>query len=125
MTLLFDENFPQYLPEALRLFGIEAEHTLDRLPASTSDVEVFTFLRAKGWAWVTHDKGVKRKKHERAAILEAGVGAFVLTGSVRRSAVEILRFILDVLDEMQDYAQRTSPPFIYGISDRGKFERLR
>jgi hypothetical protein len=125
LTLLFDESFPHYLPEALRLFGIAAEHTLDQLPPSTPDVEMFAFLRDKAWAWVTHEPDVKRKKHERAAILEAGVGAFVLTGSVKRSAIEMLRFVLDVLDEMQEHARRTPPPFIYGVSDRGKFERLR
>jgi predicted nuclease of predicted toxin-antitoxin system len=125
LTLLFDENFPPELPEALRLFGVSAVHTLDRLPAGTEDLTVFAFLREHGWYWVTHDKGVKRKKHEQEAVIREGVGVFYLTGRVQRSDIQMLRFVLEHLDDMHHVIARVRPPFIYGISDRGKFERLK
>lgn len=124
MKLFFDENFPPYLPEALRLFGFDAIHALEEHEAGTTDVELFAELGDKGWIWVSHDKGAKRKPHERRALIAAGLGAFIFTGRSKRTAVQMMIFVLSHIDEMIDLATRVRKPFIYGLSDRGKFERL-
>ena len=124
MTLFFDENFPQYLPEALRLFRYNARHVLDNHSPGVDDTTLFAELGQRGWIWVSHDKGVKRKPHERRAMMDAGIGAFIFTGRVRRSPPQMMIFVLEHIDEMLDLAQRTKLPFIFGISDRGKFEVL-
>jgi predicted nuclease of predicted toxin-antitoxin system len=125
LTLLFDENFPPYLPKALRLFGVEAQHCKEQGLEGEDDTVIFQFLRQRGWIWVTHDKGVKRKKHEREAFIQAGIGAFVYTGSVQRSAKEMMVFTLQIVDELESIILSTRPPFVYAITDRKKFERLR
>lgn len=124
MTLCFDENFPPYLPEALRLFKYDAWHVLEHFKSGTSDVDVFAALGAKNWFWVSHDKGVKRKPHERRAMEAAGIGAFIFTGRARRNAPGMMIFVLQHIDEILEYCNRTARPFVIGISDRAKFERL-
>jgi PIN like domain len=123
-TLLFDENFPQSIPRALREFDYAAQHTLEHLAKGTPDEAVFKFLRERGWFWVSHDRRVKRNPHQRAALLTADIGAFILTGSVQRTAREMMTFMLECIDEIILRAARVNRPFIIGVSDRLKFDRL-
>jgi hypothetical protein len=123
-TLLFDENIPQSVPRALREFDYSAQHALEHLPQGTADEAVFVFLHERGWFWVSHDKRVKRNPQQRAALLAADVGAFILTGSVQRTAKEMMAFMLGSIDEMMAQAVRLHRPFIVGVTDRGKFNRL-
>jgi len=124
LRLFFDENFPPYLPEALRLFGFDAGHVLEDHDPGTNDVDLFEELGRQGWIWISHDKGAKRKPHERRALMAAGVGAFIFTGRSKRTAVQMMIFVLSYIDEMLELAERTRKAFIYGLSDRGRFERL-
>ncbi|MFL5576682.1 MAG: hypothetical protein ACJ79S_12015 [Gemmatimonadaceae bacterium] len=54
----------------------------------------------------------------------AGVGAFILTGRVEHSPDEMLVLLVKALPKMRYYAERVPRPFIYGISDRLRFDRL-
>jgi hypothetical protein len=62
----------------------------------------------------------------KPAILDAGLGVFVFTGSslAQRSFREIVAFVLGVTDAILDKARTTKRPFIWGISDRRVFDRL-
>ena len=73
---------------------------------------------------VTQDKRIRSRPHERRALLGAGVGAFVFTGRAERSTDELAILILKHLQRIKELAAKTKRPFIFGISDRGKFERL-
>src|SRR5437016_4666071 len=63
---------------------------------------------------------------QRQAILDAGLGVFVFTGSslAQRTFREIASFVLGVTDTILDNARTTKRPFIWGISDRRVFARL-
>lgn len=124
MTFCFDENFPEYLTEAIRLFGYNVEHVVPHFGKGTDDTLLFPELARRGWDWVSHDKGVTRKPHERAAMRGAGIGAFILTGRAQRSPQQMMIFVLQHIDEMVRLAERTHRPFIYGLSDRPKIQRL-
>lgn len=75
---------------------------------------------------MTLDERITRNPAKRKALLEGGIGTFVFTGSslARRSFYKIVAFVMEVAEEILLHADRTPRPFIVGISDRGKFNRL-
>ena len=124
MTLYFDENFPQYLTEALRLFKYDVTHVLDDHDPGTDDTELFAALGKSGGIWISHDQGVKRKPHERKAMIDAGIGAFIFTGRAKRNPRQMMVFVMQHIEDILLLASKTKLPFIYGLSDRGKFDRF-
>jgi predicted nuclease of predicted toxin-antitoxin system len=125
LILFFDENIPPKVAASLQALGsCEARHLVDHLPRGTPDEQVFAFLAERGWFLVTHDHRMKRNPHQRQALMQAGIGAFILTGRVQRSKEEMMIFILECLPKITELAEATERPFIFGIPDRGKFERL-
>ena len=125
MTLYFDENFPKQIVAALCLFDYDAKHVLDEFDPGTDDTEMFPAIAASEGLWISHDKGVKRKPHEQRALVEAGLGAFIFTGRTSRTPREMLIFVFRHVDEILKTASHRTPPYVYGLSDRGKLERLR
>ena len=125
MILLLDENMPPRVADALHALGtVEAYHVTKYLPRGAPDVDVFAFLQDRpDWILVTQDAMIRRRKQELAALKSAGVGAFILTGSVDRNVESMLAFLADALDGMRKHAT-TRRPFIFSISDRKRFERI-
>lgn len=125
IPLLFDENLPPKIASALQALGeCEARHVVDYLPRGTPDEEVFEFAASRGWFLVTQDARIARNPHQRAAMMQAGIGTFILTGRANRTVVEMMAFILDRLPPILEAAERSTPPFIYGIPDRAPLQRL-
>ena len=126
MILLLDENMPPRVADALHTLGtVEAYHVTKYLPKGTSDVEVFEFLADKPeWVLVTQDEKIRKRKHELAALRQAKVGAFILTGSTDRNVEEMLAFLAGCLSGMRKHADSTKRPYVIGISDRKRFEQL-
>ena len=127
MIFLFDENIPRQVVKSLQAFnrpGLQFTHALDHFPPATPDTDLFGELGRRGWFLVTQDRHMSKNKVERAAILKSGVGVFVLTGSVERSLIQLGSFVLARIEEMMRMAESTRLPFIYGVTDRGKFKRL-
>ena len=126
MILLLDENMPPRVADALHALGtIEAYHVSKHLPRGAPDVEIFEFLRGRaGWVFVTQDLRIRKRPQELAALRHAKVGAFILTGKTDRNVEGMLALLVQSLDRMRVLTAKTAPPFIYGISDRRKFDRL-
>jgi hypothetical protein len=76
------------------------------------------------WFLVTQDKKIKRKKHELQALRRAGIGAFIFTGRAERDLDSMMMLVLKNFGEIQRLAAETARPFIFGISDKGSFDRL-
>ena len=123
-TLFFDENVSDRIVRALRALEHDVVHLLDEFERGTPDVRFLPAIGDKGWFLVTQDKRIRSRPHERRALLGAGVGAFVFTGRAERSTDELAILILKHLQRIKELAAKTERPFIFGISDRGKFERL-
>jgi len=123
-TFLFDENFPPAIPLALRAFEFDTHHSLDHLPRGAADEVVFAFLAKNGWYWMSHDRRVVRNPHQRAAMVEAGIGAFILTGRVQRSATEMMAFVVSCMNTIVAHTTKVTRPFVIGISDRRVYDRL-
>lgn len=125
MIFLFDENMPPRVAAALQALGTcEARHVVDHLPRGTPDERVFEFAAAQGWLLVTQDIRIRRNPHQRAALWQSGIGAFILTGRGSRSVEQMMIFLLERFPEILTTAAATAPPYIWGVPDRGKLERL-
>jgi predicted nuclease of predicted toxin-antitoxin system len=126
LTLLFDENIPQSLAEALRALNHDVKHIYDPdvNMRSAGDPDIFRRVGIEGWGLVTRDKKIRKRPHERAAYLSSGIGVFIFTGSAEHTLEEQMVQILKVIGEIEDHATRVKPPYIFGISDKGKMERL-
>jgi hypothetical protein len=90
------------------------------------DAEDHDWLAQAGdeaWLIITHDKKVRTRPGERRAIMEHGVGCFILTYKQDLSKLEIANLILSLLEEMEKRFQKTPRPFIYTVSKAGQFRR--
>lgn len=124
MIFLFDENLSINIAKALQMLGKPIQHLFEILPRSTQDEVLFRELSQRGWFLLTQDKKIKRNRHQREALKQAGVGAFIFTGKANKSPDQMTIKKLQHLDEIEHLANRTPRPFIFGISDRGSIERL-
>ena len=125
MTFCFDENLPPRVAEALRALGTEVYHVVEYLGRGTPDEQVFAFLAERGWHLVTQDARIHRNPHQRRALLQAGIGAFILTGRTSRTISETMIFLLQHLPAMQQAATERERPFIITVSDRGRITVMR
>lgn len=100
------------------------QHVTDVMPRGTTDEAIFEKLAEEDWFLITQDQNIRRHKHQREAMLQAGVGAFIFTGRAEKSLKKMSIEVLARFDEIKDLASRTERPFIFGIPDRGNIERL-
>ena len=129
MIFLLDANFPPQLARALQVLDQEDcqfRHAPAEFGADAADEVIFAGLKERDWILITLDAKMSRRPAQRQAILEAGAGVFVFTGKAlpQKPFREIAAFVLSVTDEVLRRAAGTERPFIWGISDKRKFERL-
>ncbi|MGH6954080.1 MAG: hypothetical protein ACREGL_07860 [Alphaproteobacteria bacterium] len=130
MIFLLDATFPPKLARALQELterrDCEFRYANDEFGAGAQDEVLIDGARERRWFLMTLDERITRNPAKRQALLEGGIGTFVFTGSslARRSFYKIVAFVMEVAEEILLHADRTPRPFIVGISDRGKFNRL-
>jgi predicted nuclease of predicted toxin-antitoxin system len=123
-TFVFDENVSPRIVVALKALDYPVCHCTDVLSRGSADEAVFAMASTHGYFLVTQDQNMSRKPHQRAAMLSHGLGVFIFTGKATRSNKEFALLIQRSFDEMRARAERTARPFIYGITDRRRFDRL-
>ena len=123
LTFFLDENISRSIAQAMTALGHRFEHLLDHFPQGTPDVEFLPKIAEKGWLLVTQDKRIRRKPHERKALMNTGVGAFIFTGRAQKSTDEFTIDLLSRLTAMKELSD-TPRPFVFGIPNRGKIREL-
>lgn len=121
-----DENTPPQCAKALKELGEPVTHVVHEpdLGAGTKDVPLFKALAHKGWFLLTQDKKIRRRPQERMAMIQHGIGAYILMGQADKSPTEFALLVLKIMEELKADAARRPRPFVVGISDHGKFETL-
>lgn len=123
MKLAFDENLPASVAQALALVGHPVTHVLlEGLEPGTEDEHLFAVAAERDWVLVTRDAKMWRKKGQRAALLQAGVGVFVLVSSAAQTPAELLSLLSRRTVELVELADRTKRPFVLRVPDRGRIE---
>jgi hypothetical protein len=124
LTFLFDENISQLIVDALKALGKPVAYLTDILPRGTDDIALFSRLGELSWFLVTHDKKIKRKNMNWKHYGGPAIGAFIFTGRAERDVDSMMMLVLKHFNEIQRLATETARPFIFGISDKGSFDRL-
>ncbi len=122
MTLAFDENLPPAVAQALALVGHPVTHVVEHLPRGTVDDLLFAEAARREWVLVTRDANMWRKRAQRAALLQAGIGVFVIVSSTAHSAADLLALLSRRMSETVDLMARTRKPFVLRVPDRGKIQ---
>ena len=125
MKLLFDENLSPDLARAFKSLGFQVSHVTFELERGTADQEIYEFCAGHDWILVTGDWRMHRNKIQRAAMAQAGIGVFILTGKGNLSKADLALFLHRRMEEILSFAVKTSPPFVAGIPQKGVIKQLK
>lgn len=110
--------------EALRREGVDVQTLAERYPEDEQFVADEVWIRevtADGLVILMKDDRIRRKPHERQAILESGAKAFVVTNANLRGD-ELARLFVENRHRIAQRCRRAGP-FIYGVYP-GRLELL-
>ena len=124
MTFLLGENISHRIATALQAIGKPVKHVHEILQPGTSDEVIFEKLKDLGWILVSQDKNISRKKHQKQAMLQAGIGAFIFTGRANKSNDDMLVMMVRSFPEFVELTARSGRPFIYGVPDKGRIRPI-
>jgi len=129
LKFVLDATFSPKLAEALKALSeddAEFEYAPALFGAAADDSTIFQGVRTREAFLITLDTKMTKRPQQRAAMLGAGIGVFVFTGRSlpQRTFREIAATVLAVTDGIVSKARETERPFIWGISDQRKFDRL-
>jgi hypothetical protein len=79
-TFFTDRDLGRQFPKILSSAGILVQLHDDLFGPTTPDAEWLGKVGERGWFVLTHDQRIRYKPNERDAVMNAGVGMFVLVG---------------------------------------------
>jgi PIN domain-containing protein len=112
------------IADAIRIVSsCRTEVFADHFKLDTRDVNWLPEIGRKGWILVTKDWRIQQRPLERAAIINAGVRAFVLREASlsRRGIVELLKLSMPM---MLKYIGKYQAPFIFALELTGALTPL-
>jgi len=102
------------VPEALRQAGLRVEVHDDHFPPDASDADWLRAVGQRGWVVLTKDERIRRRPLKHAALLDAGVRAFVLGTDMGQAFVRAGGAMENLL------RRRRQRPFIATVTRRGR-----
>jgi predicted nuclease of predicted toxin-antitoxin system len=125
VILFFDDSIPRRIVEALRALGCEARHLSEELSRSASDEEMLAFLgKHRDWRLVTQASRMAQRPHERAALMQAGIGVFVFATRAPTTVEQLMILVLECLPQMRARAERLEGPFMIAMSEGRRHKRM-
>ncbi|MDQ3865023.1 MAG: hypothetical protein M3317_16290, partial [Actinomycetota bacterium] len=83
----------------------------DEFRHDVPDEEWLAAAGQRGWLVITHDRKIRTRPGERSAIMENGVGCFIMTYRQNLKKEEIVALISSTLEEMDRRFEATPRPF--------------
>lgn len=96
----------------------------DRFSHDAEDKKWLEEVGRNGWIAILRDKRVRTRIWERQAIVDHGVGCFILNQGRDPTRWEYLKLLAITLDEMERLAADTPRPFIFTVSQEGRFRQV-
>lgn len=119
--IFIDRSVPRGVADAVKRMRDDVLWLEDEFPHDVSDQEWLAAAGERGWLVITHDRKVRTRPGERRAIMDHGVGCFILTYKQDLKKEEIVALITENLEEMERRFEDTPRPFIYTVSKSGEF----
>jgi predicted nuclease of predicted toxin-antitoxin system len=120
-VIFIGRSIPRGVAEAVRRMREDVIWLEDEFPHDVPDEEWLAAAGENGWLVITHDRKIRTRPGERRAIMENGVGCFIMTYRQDLKKEEIVALISPTLEEMERKFEATPRPFIYTVSKRGEF----
>jgi len=122
-----DRDLGNLFPAHLKLAGLDVERHADHFRHDAPDEDWLREVAQSGWFVLTHDQGIRYKPNELRAVMESGIGLFVLVGSATHD--ELAENFVATAPAVERFILRHPRPFIAKILRpspvRGGFARVR
>ena len=117
--IFIDRSVPRPVATALQAVRSDVMWLEPYFSHRTPDADWLSVAGRNGWLVITRDNKIRTRPAERQALLDAGVGCFMIT--VRRNPTkwEMLRLIVCSLNEMEQLHAQDPMPFIYALNLSG------
>ncbi len=100
-------SFPQVLSEA----GLHVEKHDDHFSDNNTPDDVWlSMVGQNGWFAISRDKHIRYRKNERDAVMQAGVGLFLIVGQAPHRV--LAENFVDCIHKIEQFLNRHDPPFI-------------
>ena len=116
LVFFLDRNLGKHtIANALRQAGAEVQIHDDHFRQETPDEEWLREVGRRSWIVLTKDAQIRYRAHERAALMQAGVGAFVLVAK-NLSGREMADVFVKALPAIRRFVANHQPPFIAKVT---------
>ena len=119
--IFIDRSIPRGVADAVKRMRDDVRWLEDEFSHDVPDEEWLAAAGQRGWLVITHDRKIRTRPGERRAIMENGVGCFIVTYRQDLKKDEIFALIYSTLEEMERRFENTPRPFIYTVSKSGEF----
>jgi hypothetical protein len=114
---------PRSVADELRAIGKDSIAKIERFAQDTKDPVWLRYVGEQGWLAITRDRRITTRPGEVQAIVDHRVGCFILTYKNDLKKREIVRIVLDNIEEMEEKFRTTPRPFIYTVTKAGVFRK--
>lgn len=111
------------VPAALRAAGARVEVHDDHFAHDMKDPDLLREIGARGWVFLTKDKRIRWRPMEKAALTEAGLAAFILTGG-DMIGDRIARAFVTARPRMDRIVARFARPFLARVTATGEVKMI-
>ncbi len=112
--------FPQILSEAGLHVKKHDDHFSDN---HTPDHTWLSMVGEKGWFAISKDKRIRCRKNERDAVMQAGVGLFLIVGQAPHRV--LAENFVDCIHKIEQFLNRHDPLFIAKVYQPPSEQQLR
>lgn len=105
-----DRDLGKRFPEILAQAGLKVERHVDHFPSDCKDETWLRAVAARGWIAITHDRRIRYKPNELAAVINHRVSLLVVVGSAPYP--ELAHSFVFTRHRIESFLNRHEPPFI-------------
>jgi len=105
-----DRDLGKQFPRILRAAGLAVERHDDHFKPATQDEEWLAEAGRRGWVAITHDKRIRYKPNELAAVIAHRVSLLVLIGPPPMA--ELATSFVATSERILSFAREHRPPYI-------------
>ena len=105
-----DRDLGTRFPDILRSAGLSVERHRDHFPPNARDEDWLAAIGARKWVALTHDRRIRYKPNELAAVVRHRVALLVIVGSAPYP--ELATAFVATLPRIESFLGTHAPPFV-------------
>jgi hypothetical protein len=105
-----DRDLGTRFPAILKAAGLRVEHHQDHFRPNARDEDWLRVVGEKGWIALTHDRRIRYKPNELAAVVRFRVALLVIVG--RAPYPDLARSFVATIPRVERFVADHQPPFI-------------